>query len=115
MVIQNRPIHQRGIGVFSSVRSSSQTWPVVFSGWPSWPIRTLCFDWDHNSRPQPTMDRTVISATYQFQKPLVKSDMFRLRSILQVGGIVRERQRCGLGEVVFLAQVGPGQDAGEGG
>src|SRR5690348_5182862 len=104
-------IHQRGIGVFSSVRSSSHTWPVVFSGWPCSSRRTLWRDCDHSKIAQPAMPSTVIRTMYQFQKPLVKSDIVVLHLV-----IVGKRQRGRRGEVALPAQQeGPRKNAQEGG
>src|SRR4051812_26896016 len=95
------------MGVFSSVRSSSHTWPVVFSGWPCSSRRTLWRDCDHSKIAQPAMPSIVIRTMYQFQKPLVKSDIV-------VHLVIGKGQRGRRGEVPLLAQYeSPGHDAQE--
>ena len=70
--MMNSHIHQRGSGLFSSVRSSSQTWPVVLSSEPAAPLAptiTLRRAATPSSTRQAIIDTTEATATNTDQPP----------------------------------------------
>src|SRR3569832_810553 len=117
MVMLNSHIHQRGIGLISSVRPSSQLCPVV-STCPlsSTAVATLTFECAHSNSPQPKMPSRVKTEKNIFQKPLVKTAMMLLRhGCIHILVLFRDGQIRRFGEsLLATAAIGPPYDAEKG-
>src|SRR5690606_3714427 len=96
-------VHQRGTGLFSSVRSPSQTWPVS-STWTFLPRNERCVNSSHRQKTMPPRAMAEI----QMLQPLLKKSLIQTPKVFIVASLVGQGKRQKRGFLVGLA-ASPGE------